>query len=54
VLRAAWARALGGEAFTHTAELGDARLDRRTYELKFDGLRDREGRVTAAFQIATT
>ncbi|HEY9217560.1 MAG TPA: PAS domain S-box protein [Phenylobacterium sp.] len=44
-----WRRALGGEAFTHIAEFGDPQLERRFYEMKFEILRDSEGRQTGAF-----
>jgi signal transduction histidine kinase len=51
LVRSAWERALAGEAFTETAELGDPARDRRFYEMKYDALRDLEGRITGAYQI---
>jgi PAS domain S-box-containing protein len=50
-VRAVWARALAGEAFTAIDEFGDPNLDRRYYEMKFDVLRDRLGQPIGAFQF---
>ena len=56
-VRAVWGRALAGEAFTETGTFGAHDRDRRTYEMRFNVLRDPpgdpEGRVTGAFQIVT-
>jgi PAS domain S-box-containing protein len=48
-----WGRALDGEEFTMTAELGDRRLvpELRTYELKFNVLRDEAGKPIGSFQV---
>jgi PAS domain S-box-containing protein len=50
-IRAAWARALAGEEFTHIGEFGDARRDRRWYEMKFNVLRDTGGAQVGAYQF---
>ena len=50
-VRAVWSRALAGEAFTAIDEFGDPALDRRYYEMKFNVLRDRDGRQIGAFQF---
>ncbi|MCR5874822.1 PAS domain S-box protein [Phenylobacterium sp. J426] len=50
-IRAIWARALTGEAFTETAEFGDTQRDRRWYEMKFRPLRDAQGQFVAAYQF---
>ncbi len=46
-----WSRALGGEEFTATDEFGDARFSRKPYEMKFNSLRDRDGKLVGAFQF---
>ena len=46
---AIWSRALGGEAFTTIEEFGDARFERRVYEMKFEALRAPDGTRTGAF-----
>lgn len=46
-----WARALRGEEFTETHELGDPGRDRRYYEIRFSSIRDREGRIAGAAHI---
>jgi len=46
-----WSRALAGEEFTEIAEFGDADLDRRFYEMKYNSLRDQEGRLIGAYQF---
>jgi PAS domain S-box-containing protein len=46
-----WARALSGEEFTITDEFGDADLERRYYEIKFNTLKDRHGKLIGAFQF---
>ena len=50
-VKAMWSRALAGEQFTAVEELGDANLDRRFYEMKFNSLRDRSGKLIGAFQF---
>jgi len=49
--RELWGRALAGEVFTTVQAFGEADLDRRHYELKFNSLRDARGRQIAAFQF---
>ncbi len=51
-VEAVWSRALAGEDFTAIDEFGEAHLDRRYYEMKFNSLRDKEGRLVGAFQFA--
>jgi signal transduction histidine kinase len=46
-----WSRALAGEEFTETAEFGDTNRDRRFYEMKFNSLRDGQGRLIGAYQF---
>ena len=46
-----WSRALAGEAFTEVDVFGDPALDRRYYEMKYNSLRDDQGRVVAAYQF---
>ncbi len=46
-----WSRAMAGEVFTAIQEFGDPAFDRRAYEIKFNVLRDREGRQIGAFQF---
>ena len=46
-----WSRALAGESFTEIDQFGDPALDRRYYEMKYNSLRDEDGRVTAAYQF---
>ena len=46
-----WSRALAGEEFTAVGEFGDAKFDRRHYEMKFNCLRDRNGEPVGAFQF---
>jgi signal transduction histidine kinase/CheY-like chemotaxis protein len=50
-VRAVWARALAGEEFTQIAEFGNSAHDRRYYEMKFNVLRDKEGRRIGAYQF---
>ncbi|MBI1684148.1 PAS domain-containing protein [Caulobacter hibisci] len=50
-VRSLWSRALAGEAFTTIHEFGDPAFDRRAYEIKFNILRDRDGRQIGAFQF---
>ncbi|HEX8030703.1 MAG TPA: PAS domain-containing protein, partial [Vicinamibacterales bacterium] len=51
-VQAMWGRALAGEDFTATAEFGDPTRERRTYEVRFNCLRDRDGRQIGAYQFA--
>ena len=50
-VRAVWARALAGEAFTAQGEFGQPGRARRFYEMKFDILRDAGGRQMGAYQF---
>jgi PAS domain S-box-containing protein len=50
-VRGYWSRALAGEEFTATDEFGEAGLQRRHYEMKFNSLRDRSGNLVGAFQF---
>jgi signal transduction histidine kinase/DNA-binding response OmpR family regulator len=50
-LRAVWARALAGEEFSEIAVFGDPQRSRRTYEMKFNTLRDESGRQIGAYQF---
>ena len=50
-VKAVWSRALAGEEFTLVQEFGDQSRDRRTYEMKFNALRDRGGAIIGAFQF---
>ena len=49
---AVWSRALAGEEFTATGELGDKAHDQRHYEMKFNTLRDTNGNRVGAYQFA--
>ena len=50
-LEAVWSRALAGEEFTAIADFGDPSRDRRSYELRFNTLRDRDGQPIGAYQF---
>lgn len=50
-VRRVWARALAGEEFTETSEFGDTKRDRRSYEMKYNVLRNAEGRQVGAYQF---
>lgn len=50
-VEAVWSRALAGEEFTEIAEFGDSARDRRFYEMKYNSLRDEEGRLIGAYQF---
>ncbi|HEV7251834.1 MAG TPA: PAS domain S-box protein [Mesorhizobium sp.] len=50
-IRAVWDRALAGEEFTQTTSLGDPARDRRFYEMRFNTLRDKDGRRIGAYQF---
>jgi PAS domain S-box-containing protein len=51
-VKAVWSRALSGEEFTEINEFGDPERDRRSYEMKYNSLRDKEGRLIGAYQFA--
>jgi signal transduction histidine kinase/CheY-like chemotaxis protein len=50
-VKAAWSRALSGEEFTAIEEFGDPSRERRSYELRFNTLRDRDGNRIGAYQF---
>ena len=50
-VKSVWSRALAGEEFTSIGEFGDPGRDRRTYEMKFNTLRDNAGAAIGAFQF---
>ncbi|HUP10517.1 MAG TPA: PAS domain-containing protein [Caldimonas sp.] len=50
-VQAVWDRALAGEAFVEVGEFGDARRDRRSYEMRYNPLRSRDGRRIGAYQF---
>ena len=50
-VEAVWSRALAGEEFTEIGEFGDSDLDRRFYEMKYNSLRDEQGRLIGAYQF---
>ena len=50
-IRAVWSRALAGEEFVEIAEFGDPRRVRRSYEMRFNCLRDGNGAVVGAYQF---
>jgi PAS domain S-box-containing protein len=50
-VKAVWARALAGEEFTEVGEFGDQCRQRRFYEMKFNTLRDKDGRRIGAYQF---
>ena len=52
-VKAFWQRALDGEAFVRVAELGDPARERRTYEIKSNTLRGRDGAPIGAYQFVT-
>ena len=49
-VRAVWSRVLGGEQFTEIGEFGAT--ERRCYEMKYNVLRDADGRQIGAYQFA--
>nr|WP_249141849.1 ATP-binding protein [Bradyrhizobium diazoefficiens] len=51
-IQAVWSRALAGEAFVETAEFGEVGRARRFYEMRFNSLRDGEGRLLGAYQFS--
>jgi signal transduction histidine kinase len=46
-----WGRALEGEEFTTVEEFGDPSRARRSYEIRFNTLRDRDGNRIGAYQF---
>jgi signal transduction histidine kinase len=52
MLQSVWTRALAGDEFTEVHELANPLTGPRFYEMKFNSLRDRDGRRIAAFQFA--
>jgi PAS domain S-box-containing protein len=50
-VKAVWERALAGEEFTKVDEFGDPDIERRFYEMKFNVLRDQDGRQIGAYQF---
>jgi PAS domain S-box-containing protein len=50
-VQAVWSRALAGEEYTDVAMFGDAKRDRRFYEMKFNVLRDANGAQIGAYQF---
>ena len=50
-VKALWGRALAGEEFTTVEEFGDRARDRRAYEIRFNALRDRDGKQIGAYQF---
>src|SRR5262249_41211296 len=51
-IKAVWARALAGEEFTTVEQFGDPAREPRYYEMKFNALRDKDGRQIGAYQFA--
>lgn len=50
-VKAAWSRALEGDEYTEIESFGDPARDRRFYEMKFNVLRNAEGRQIGAYQF---
>ena len=50
-VKAVWGRALAGEEFAVVEEFGDPARDRRAYEIRFNTLRDRDGKRVGAYQF---
>ncbi len=50
-VKASWSRALAGEEFTATEAFGDPARHRRFYEMRYNTLRDRDGRPIGAYQF---
>ena len=50
-VKAIWARALAGEAFTTIGSFGDPARRRRHYEMKFNVLKDARGGLLGAYQF---
>jgi signal transduction histidine kinase len=50
-VQAVWSRALAGDEFTAVEEFGDPARARRAYEMRFNTLRDPDGRRIGAYQF---
>ena len=50
-VRDVWSRAIGGEEFVDTGEFGEPDRDRRSYEMRFNVLRDADGKQVGAYQF---
>jgi|GEM_PF-57040 len=50
-LKENWSRALAGEAFTRIARFPDPKGGYRSFEMKFNALHDREGKILGAYQF---
>ncbi|WP_441235811.1 ATP-binding protein [Bradyrhizobium sp. 930_D9_N1_4] len=51
-VRAVWSRALAGEVFVEIAAFGEPGRTRRSYEMRFNGLRDGNGKLLGAYQYS--
>ncbi|RZF66540.1 response regulator [Sphingomonas populi] len=52
IIRASWAPALAGEEFVTVSQIDGPHGDTRSYELRFNALRDAEGKRIGVFQFA--
>lgn len=50
-VKAMWSRAVAGEEFTAIADFGNPERDRRSYEMRFSNLHDRDGNRIGAYQF---
>ena len=50
-VKTAWGRALSGEQFSAIQQFGNPARDRRSYEIRFNTLRDRDGNRIGAYQF---
>jgi signal transduction histidine kinase/DNA-binding response OmpR family regulator len=50
-VQAVWGRALAGEEFTETGEFGDPGRDKRSYEMRYNTLRNERGERIGAYQF---
>jgi PAS domain S-box-containing protein len=50
-VKAVWGRALAGEEFVEVGEFGDPARDRRSYEMRYNTLRDADGKRIGAYQF---
>src|SRR5204863_4900368 len=50
-VKTAWGRALSGEQFSAIQQFGNPARDRRSYEIRFNTLRDRDGNQIGAYQF---
>jgi PAS domain S-box-containing protein len=50
-VKAVWGRALAGEEFVEVAEFGDPSRDRRSYEMRYNTLKSRDGERIGAYQF---